>query len=187
LGLLAATDRQAFLALYHRYVERMFSYFAWRFGRGDAADLTSEVFLRALHGAHRFERGRSWVAWLYGIARNVAGEHIRSGRRSGHGIEMADVTVSPDEELARDQREALVRRAVAALPSQQREVVELRFWAELSYREIAEVTGRSEAALRVQAHRALRHLRTRLEEEVSNEDFAEEFRGSPAVGSDVVP
>lgn len=187
LGLLAAADRQAFLTLYRRYVERMFSYFAWRFGRGDAADLTSEVFLRALHNAHRFERGRSWAAWLYGIARNVASEHLRHGKRDRAGIEMADVTVSPDEELLQGQQEEYVRVAVSELPVQQREVIELRFQAGLSYREIAEVTGRSEAALRVQAHRALRQLKSRLEEEARYEDFAQEFRGSSAVGPETAP
>jgi RNA polymerase sigma-70 factor (ECF subfamily) len=187
LGLMAAEDRQAFLALYRRHVGRMFSYFAWRFGRSDAADLTSEVFLRALNSARRFEKGRSWAAWLYGIARNVASEHIRHGRRERAGIELADVTVSPDEELLQGQQEERVREAVSDLPELQREVVELRFWAGLSYREIAEVTGRSEAALRVQAHRALRQLKAKLEEEARYEDFAQEFRGSSAVGPDVVP
>lgn len=56
-----------------------------------------------------------------------------------------------------------VRKMVAELPEGQREVVELRFWAGLSYREIAEVLGGSEGALRVQIHRTLRTLRDRIE------------------------
>jgi RNA polymerase sigma-70 factor (ECF subfamily) len=177
LARLASDDRQAYLLLYDRYVERMFSYFAWRFGSADAADLTSEVFLRALGALGRFDGGRSWAGWLYGIARNVAAERLRRREPELPGGE-EPLTDSPEAAALQSEREESIRAAVAQLPPAQREVIELRYWAGLSYRDIATITGRSEGAVRVQSFRTLERLKTLFEEDSSYVDFTEEFQDS---------
>jgi RNA polymerase sigma-70 factor (ECF subfamily) len=172
LAALAATDREAFRLLYRRYVDRMFSYFAWKFGRSDAPDLTSEVFLRALRGIGRFEKGRSWAAWLYGIAANVGRERRRIIARDLRH-EPLEMTEDPVADALQGERERAVREAVAMLPARQREVIELRYWAGLGYRDISDITGRSETALRAQSHRALEKLKSLFEEDPSyEEEFA---------------
>jgi RNA polymerase sigma-70 factor (ECF subfamily) len=177
---LAGSDRQAYVLLYERYVGRMFSYFAWRFSRTDAADLTSEVFLRALSVIGKFEAGRSWAAWLYGIARNLATEHLRKRSRDDY-VRRDDVEDGPETGLLQSEREKSVRAAVATLSAAQREVIELRYWAGLSYRDIASITGRSEGAVRVQAFRTLERLKTFFEEDSRYEDIVQEFQnGAPA-------
>ena len=177
LALLAASDRTAFRTLYRRYVDRMFSFFAWKFGRDDAPDLTSEVFVRALKAASQFGEGRSWPAWLYGIARNVASEHLRKRNRRQRPLE-PDVTAHPDDDLVDDELRREVRLAIEKLPERQREVVELRFWADLSYRDISAVTGRSETALRAQLHRAVVSLRPLFEESSNYENDIQTNRDS---------
>jgi len=161
-------DQQAFVVLYRRYVTRMYSYFAWRFGSRHAEDLTSDVFTRALTGRSGFQIGKAWRPWLFGIARNRALEHLRALKKDSSEPEfsesdvresVADVAVEVE---VNEQAEA-IRAIVAELPETQREAVQLRFWAGLSYREISEVLGGTEGALRVQVHRTLRVLKDRME------------------------
>lgn len=179
LALLTVSDRNAFRTLYRRYVDRMFSYFAWKFGRADASDMTSEVFVRALRSVSQFEKGRSWPAWLYGIARNVANERLRK-RKRGQPLPEPDISAHPDDGLVNDELRRDVRLAITKLPAQQREVIELRFWADLSYRDIAAVTGRSETALRAQLHRAIVSLRPLFEESSSDRtDIKSNKDGAP--------
>jgi RNA polymerase sigma factor (sigma-70 family) len=109
-----------------------------------------------------------WRPWLFGIARNRALEHFRFLKRGGSDPEFEEshvreyvADVSVEVEIGEDAE--AIRQLVASLPDGQREAVELRFWAGLSYREISEVLGGSEGALRVQLHRTLRGLRDRLD------------------------
>lgn len=186
LAVMAGTDRSAFRTLYRRYVDRMFSYFAWKFGRDSAADLTSEVFLRALGFVSHFDGSRSWAAWLYGIAQNVGSEHLRKRKRYQRYL-VTDIAVYPDDGLLTEEERESVRRAVAQLPAKQREVVELRFWAGVSYSDISAITGRNEAALRAQVHRALAKLRPMFEERSSYETDDEAHGGCPAGQGRSVP
>jgi len=161
-------EQQAFVVLYQRYVTRVYSYFAWRFGQRHAEDLTSDVFTRALAARSSFEIGRAWRPWLFGIARNRALEHLRTLKRDSSEpefteLDMKESATDVSAEVVFDEQAKAVRQIVATLPDSQREAVELRFWAGLSYREITEVLGGSEGALRVQIHRTLRVLRDRIE------------------------
>ncbi len=162
-------EQQAFVVLYERYVTRVYSYFAWRFGQRHAEDLTADVFTRALTVRSKFQVGKSWRPWLFGIARNRALEHFRKLKRDYAEPEFEEsdvketvVDASVSAELS--ERANAVRELVSTLSDDQREAVELRFWAGLSYREIGELLGKSEGAMRVQIHRTLRTLRDRIEE-----------------------
>ena len=163
-------EQQAFVVLYRRYVSRVFSYLAWRFGMRHAEDLTADVFTRALKARSKFQIGKAWRPWLFGIARNRSLEHLRSLKRDAAEPEfeesdMSEFVADVSTEVVMDDQAQAVRKIVAELPEGHREVVELRFWAGLSYREIAEVLGGSEGVLRVQIHRTLQTLRDRIEGE----------------------
>lgn len=161
-------EAQAFVVLYRRYVDRVFSYFAWRFGWSDAEDLTADVFTRALKARTGFKRGKAWRPWLFGIARNRALEHSRYRGRNGPLAKMSNDEESvpgPAAEVEAAERAQAVRMAVSELSDSQREIVELRFWAGLSYREVAEILGGTEGSLRVQVHRILRTLKAQVEVE----------------------
>ena len=71
LAEMAATDREAFIALYHRHVRSIYAYMVVRVGPDQTEDLTADVFVRALEGIHRFDAARSFRPWLFGIARHV--------------------------------------------------------------------------------------------------------------------
>lgn len=166
LAVAALEDRAAFSVLYRRYVQRVYSYFTWKFGPVVAEDLTSDVFTRALRLADRFQPGRSWRAWLFGIARNRAMEHSRERQRHDRKPPESETVTddSPERSAIESQEAEVVRTLLSSLSDREREVIELRFWADLSYREVSKIVNRSEGALRVEVHRALRSLRRALEE-----------------------
>lgn len=157
----AQADPQCFGALYERYFDRVYAYVARRSGsRGEAEDLTSEVFHQALANLGRFEwRGVPFVAWLLKIARNaVADRWQRLARDRGEPLSDPGQTGNP----ADADRRAMLADLVARLPHDQQRVVLARFVEQRSVREIAEALGRTEGAVKQLQFRALESLRARM-------------------------
>ncbi len=110
----------------------------------DAQDVVQEAAARAFRSIGTFA-GVSPAAWTLAIVRNTANSWLRKHRRevpSGDAEELADkidATETPESDLLRKADVESVRRAVAALPAQYREVIVLREIDELDYREIARI------------------------------------------------
>jgi len=137
-----------------------------------AEDITAMTFLKALAALPRFrEQGEglesTFKVWLYAIARNVISNERRRHRRHPEDpIELALDLRAPDDPAATAETRLEARRALAAvmeLPPERRQAVVLRFVNELSAREIGEIMGKSEGAVRVLIHRALVSVRRRSE------------------------
>ncbi len=137
-----------------------------------AEDITETVFLKAFDALPRFrEQGdgqdSTFKVWLYAIARNViANERRRQRRHPEDPIELALQLRAMDDPAASAEPRLEAQRALAAvmeLPPDRRQAVVLRFVNELSAREIGEIMGKSEGAVRVLIHRALLSVRRRLE------------------------
>lgn len=164
LILAAQRDRAAFAPLYERYVDQIFAYvLTLTRDREMAEDITAATFARAIEDLPRFEfRGVPYSAWLYRVAANL----VHRQRRRRGWVELApfvpDDAPGPDELAEAEDRAATVRSAVALLPDDQRQAVLLRFGGELRNREIADVMGRSEGAVKLLTFRALTTLRRRL-------------------------
>ncbi len=164
LILAAQRDRAAFTPLYERYVDQIFAYaYSLTHNRELAEDVTAATFARAVEELPRFEwRGVPYSAWLYRVAANLV---ARDRRRPGW-IELSphvtDDGEGPEEEVARLDRDAHIRAAVDELPPDQRQAVMLRFGGDLRNREIAEIMGRSEGAIKLLTFRAMTTLRRRL-------------------------
>ncbi len=160
----AQGDRRAFDALYRRYLDRVYGYCFYLLGdHHDAEDVTERTFLAALGAIDRFrDEGATFRAWLFRIAHNELANALRA--RSRHPTTSLDAVIEPsvDEDpagilgLAEENRR--LRRALASLLGDRRHVIVLRFVDGLSAREIGAVLGRSEGAVRVLQHRALRDL-----------------------------
>jgi RNA polymerase sigma-70 factor (ECF subfamily) len=161
----ARSDAGAFRELYERYAGRVHGYHLRRSGDPEAAhDLTAETFAQAwlVRARFRDEAGGTAGPWLFAIARNVllASVRKRSLERSacerlGLAHELDRPPVEPDERWLDGLDEAL-----ADLPPEQREAVELRVVDDLAYAEIGEALSISPGSARVRVHRGLRALRT---------------------------
>ena len=160
----AQADRAAFGALYRRYLDRVYGYAFYLLGdHHDAEDATERTFLAALDAIGRFrDEGATFRAWLFRIAHNQIANALRSrARRRSTPIEdvpepVAGTDPALEAHAADDARR--VRAALDNLSADRRQVVVLRFVDGLSAREIGAVLGRSEGAVRVLQHRALRDL-----------------------------
>jgi RNA polymerase sigma-70 factor (ECF subfamily) len=160
----AQADRAAFGALYRRYLDRVYGYCFYLLGdHHDAEDATERTFMAALAAIDRYrDEGSTFRSWLFRIAHNQLVNALRSrGRRRARSLDdvaepVADVDPAGVVGLAEESRR--LRRALEALPDDRRQVVILRFVDGLSAREIGAVLGRSEGAVRVLQHRALRQL-----------------------------
>jgi RNA polymerase sigma-70 factor, ECF subfamily len=160
-------NREAFGRLYELFAKKIYSYCYYRsLDRETAEDLTSTVFVKALEGLIGFEPGPGgFSAWIYTIARNALTDHYRRGSRVETVGDFAggvwDIPDGTDLELEASERDRWERLGpyLARLSGEQREVIILRLWDELSYREIAEVLGKTEGACKMAYSRALSFLR----------------------------
>jgi RNA polymerase sigma factor (sigma-70 family) len=156
----ARTEREAFGALYDRYLARMYRYCLRRCGNAvDAEDLTSAIFMRALERFDSFAGG-SYAAWLFAIARRMV---IDRYRRCGPVPETIDESIvdfaaGPEELAVQGDERARLHARLAELPEDQRSAIELRL-AGLTGTEIAEVMERSVPAVKMLQVRAMKRLR----------------------------
>jgi RNA polymerase sigma-70 factor (ECF subfamily) len=144
--------------LYADHRDGVFRYLRRIVGGPDAArDLTQEVFLRVSRAGvpEATELGRR--AWVFKIARNLALNHVRDGRRRPVTVELADTSVPATQELA-----VALRDAIAALPALDRDVFLLRETAGLRYEEIASACDVAVATVRSRLHQARQSLRAAL-------------------------
>lgn len=156
-----------FSEVYDDEVWHVYGFFAYRVrSRDDAEDLTQRTFERALRAWRRFDPQRAPArVWLLSIARNLLIDHYRADtsarlrpledvEEDQLGSETPDPNFGIEPELA---------RALGLLPQQHREVLALRFGADLTGPEIAEMTGLNLANVQQILSRSLRRLRTELQ------------------------
>ena len=142
-------------------IRRVYGYVAYRLGDGpDAEDVASETFERALRYRHTFDSRRGDpAAWLIGIARRVIADSVVERERPSD--ELPEVAVaSHDEETL---RRLEIRDALMELGDRDRELLSLRYGADLTARQIAELLELQTNAVEVALHRALGRLREQLE------------------------
>lgn len=159
----ARSDPRRFGELYEDNFERVYAFVLRRVRhREEAQDLTAEVFQRALAGLARYEwRGAPFSAWLYRIAVNAI---IDRAQRSVNETVLPETLTDDAASLEDIEERARAFRLAGELPSDQRQVIVLRFAQQRSIREIAAILERSEGAVKQLQFRALRTLRAQLGE-----------------------
>lgn len=159
-------DRDAFAELYDRYSRKIYTFLYYQCLHREAAeDLTATVFTKAMAGLSKFTpRGEgAFKAWLYRIARTTAMDYFRSRphEQSLEGIDVPERVAS----AKRIEAQADLAKAVEALqtlPQLQRDIVTMRVWDDLSYKEIAVIVGKSEGNCKVIFSRSITALREQL-------------------------
>jgi RNA polymerase sigma-70 factor, ECF subfamily len=160
-------DPEAFGTIFDEYAGPIYRFVASRVDRpSDAEDLTQLVFVKALEALPRYEaRGIPFGGWLFRLARNAIIDQVRT-RRDHSPLVLAATRAT--EEAGPETVAALhddldrVAAALSALTDDQREVIELRFFAGLSTHEAAEAMGRNEGTIRGLQFRAIASLRRSL-------------------------
>lgn len=161
-------DTAAFEQLYLRWSDRLFGYLARAVDPTTAEELFQTLWTR-LHAARQtYTLGRAVGPWIFAIAANLRREEWRRrGRRpeDPQADPMPAGRAASAEDLAlSDERASLVRKALAARPEGQREVIELHRFEQLSFPQIAEALGEGVEAVKSRAFRGYKVLRTLLEE-----------------------
>ena len=141
---IAEGDREAFEKLYAAYRVRIFRYLLRMVGdAGTAEELTNDAMVAAWKAARNFKGHSKASTWLFAIARNKALNAMRGKQPVMVDIETAVAVAaspdSPERSLSRGNLQTAMKQALNELSAEHREVMELTFYQELSYQEIAEV------------------------------------------------
>src|SRR6266511_1115861 len=149
------------LANPERAVRRVYAYVAYRIGDGpDAEDITSDTIERALRYRDSYDASKGEpMAWLVGIARRSIGEFFT--KRSEIDAEIVEPEAAGDLEMDTARR-LILAEAMGVLSERERELIALRYGADLTARRIGELLGLQTHAVEVALQRALRRLRTAL-------------------------
>jgi RNA polymerase sigma-70 factor (ECF subfamily) len=167
---LAQTDAQAFGDLYDRYVQRVYRYCYYRTSSPpDAEDLTAQIFLAALEALPRYRQDGHFAAWLFSIARRkVADFHRRPSRTAHTQVSLDEAALPPIHtdlalEVETSQRREYLLKQIQALTEEERELIHLRYVAELSFAEIARTLQKNEEAVKKSMYRLIARLKEELE------------------------
>jgi RNA polymerase sigma factor (sigma-70 family) len=144
-------------------IQRVYAYVAYRIGDGpDAEDVTSEVFERALRYRDRYDPSRGEpVAWLLGIARRRVNGALAASRPLAAERRDEPAPGTLEETTV---RRLMIAEALNKLADRDRELIALRYGADLTAAQIAGIVGARTNAIEVALHRALSRLRAELED-----------------------
>lgn len=132
--------------------------------REASLDLAQDTFVAAWENRKSFRKEAGFSSWLYRIASNKTLNHLKASKRRApevgvDQIETSALTSNPEKDLAKKQLASEVLGFMAGLPEQQRLIFDLRFYKEMSFQEIAEMTGRALGTVKTGYREAIIKLR----------------------------
>ncbi len=165
-----AGSEAAFSALYERHAGSVYGFLVRRLGDAALAqDLYQEAFLRLHRARATYDPGRPFRAWLFGIVHNLLTDALRSRARApiadgtvGAGREPASAARAPEDLAATRESATALGRAMSTLSSDEATVLILARLEGLSYDDIGSILGRSAAATKQLAYRALQRVRAQM-------------------------
>jgi RNA polymerase sigma-70 factor (ECF subfamily) len=165
-------DDEAFRLIFDRYIRPVISFIYDMTGQRDLAEeLAQETFVRAYKGIQSVKDDTKLSTWLFGIAKNVARESLRSRIRDKNKVEMendsvmelSDGELLPDGQLLSKELNRVIHKALSTLDEDRREVFTLKVFHQRSYEEIAAITGFSIPKLKTDLHRARAEMRRQIQ------------------------
>ncbi|WP_420402111.1 RNA polymerase sigma factor [Flagellimonas sp.] len=151
--------------LYERHKKRLFGFF-YNLGNNPSVseDLVQNVFVRMLKYRSSYAGNGSFAAWMFRMARNVNYDYHKKAAKNkiAVGTNPEDVHVVTDtfsDKVDMEDKAYQIKRAMAQLPDEKRELLVLSKYREMKFKEIGETIGCSEGAAKVRVHRALKELR----------------------------
>lgn len=181
-------DTEAFRSLVEAYQVPVYNLCYRMLSQADEAeDASQEVFLRAYRGIRRYDPQRPFGTWLLAIASHYCIDRMRRRRLATVSAEnlppsqsMADPADGPEESLAKSETREQLSGLTRSLAPQERAVIVLRYWYDLSYEEIAGTLSMTESAVKSRLHRARKALAQRLMESRSQAVDVRGVRNEPS-------
>jgi len=158
-------DSSSFVVLFERYKAPVYAYCLRLLQDSDgAADATQETFIKCRSSVSTLLNAGAFRSWLYRIAHNEVMQQLRHTRRNGHVEDEEEVWdhETPLELYERIETRELVQKYLGKLKAEYREVLMLREFDQLSYLEIAEVTGATESSVKSRIFKARKALLKKL-------------------------
>lgn len=163
-------DSEAFGILYDHYLPKIYRFVLIKVGyREYAEDITQQTFLKAWKNVNRYQsKGHPFGSWLYRIARNSVIDHYRKSK------DEVDIEKVPEEILGTDNSLSqsldskfeweVILKTMKSLKNVEQDVLIMRFVEDMQHNEVAEIVGKSENAVKVIQHRAIKKLEKQINE-----------------------
>ena len=165
-------ERQTYALLVEEYKGPIFN-LAYRMtgSHDDADDLTQETFIRAYQKLYRFDQSKKFFTWLYTIGINLIRNHLKKNVRdvshqasSGPAIEQQQGNGRVEGDELSDDRMIRLEQVIRKLPVDLREAIILKFVQDLTFEEVAKVTGDSVSAVKMRIYRGLEKMKQMMED-----------------------
>jgi len=166
LAIEAKTNPAVFGELYDYYVQPVYRYLYSRVGlQHDAEDLTSQTFISAYEALPRYRERGYFSAWLFQIARSKLMDFFRKSRHEVGLDAMERIAEEGDalNQVIQDEELSRLKSIISMLDEKEQDLIRLRYVAELSFAEMAELLGKREATVRKSIHRLLARLKDQME------------------------
>ncbi len=148
--------------LFERYSPTLHNFFTkLTYDRSASEDLTQNLFVRLLKYRHTYRIGANFRSWIFQMARNIFYDQAQEKRKMPTDeIKEYDQNIVFEQQNWEQKEELeLLDKALAKLPTDQREILWLNRYENMTYSEIAKITDSTESAIKMKAHRALKNLK----------------------------
>jgi RNA polymerase sigma-70 factor, ECF subfamily len=165
-------DSEALTRIYEAYFDKIYRYLVVRVrNETEAEDLTQQVFMKVLQSISSYKsKGVPFSSWIYRIAHNQMVDFMRQQNKKAtvdiEGLQLPDNADDPQQVIEQQVDVEEVKKATQKLTAAQQEVLSLRFTAEMSIAQCAEIMGKSEGAIKALQHSAVLALRKALVNEL---------------------
>ena len=157
-------DSQAFALIYDTFIKKIYDFVFYKTMHQQLAeDLTSQTFLKAWKNISQFKDG-NFSAWLYTIARNIIIDHYRSQKETLAVEDFWDLKADSDVLGEADEHLKIekLQQGLSRLKTSEREILMLRLWQDLPYKEIASLLNKNEGAAKMSFARAMESLKKEM-------------------------
>lgn len=151
-----------FLGMYDQFFDDIYRYVYVKTGnKWDAEDIVSEIFRKSYEKFHQIEEIQNQKAWLFTIARNCVVDHYRKkkGIPIGESLELYMTPVPFADSLEKSDEMNCLKKSLCHLPKEDLEIINLRYFSKLQFKEVAQLLKGNDSAIRVKTMRITKKLR----------------------------